>query len=252
MAVMAPGNLESGLLVHWSFDGPNISARLLDSSGNGLSPTLAGTNSQNVSWVPGVVGSHAIQFMPAWYKSSFQDRQGATCPYLVSPGLRSWGVRGRAAFSAAFWIKPVLPVSFDSSVQNAWVGALSTITNNEYGWDATAWSLQTTQTMQVGTYRTMYAYPTFRALAGEWMHVATTYGGVSGNAWFTVYLNGGFAGVFLARVDPGKDPRLVVGMRVRAELCFKGLVDDVRLYNRELSADEAYDLWRSACSGSVL
>eukprot|EP00727_Mastigamoeba_balamuthi_P005748 m51a1_g1793 putative serine threonine protein (2661) ;mRNA; f:394684-406126 len=204
-----PKNLESGLLVHWSFDGPNASARLLDSSGNGLSPTLAGINSQNVSWAPGVVGSHAIQFMPAWYKSSFQDRQGATCPYLVSPGLRHWGVRGRAAFSAAFWIKPVLPVSFDPSVQNAWVGALSTITNNEYGWDAAAWSLQTTQTMQVGTYRTMYAYPTFRALAGEWMHVVTTYGGNSGNAWLTVYLNGG-----------------------------------------ELSSNEAYDLWRSACSGS--
>eukprot|EP00727_Mastigamoeba_balamuthi_P005677 m51a1_g1729 putative serine threonine kinase (1689) ;mRNA; f:135134-146420 len=251
LAAMTLGNLENGLIVHWSFDGPNISARLLDSSGNGLSPTLAGTNNQNVSWVPGIVGSHAIQFMPAWYKSSFQDRQGATCPYLISPGLRRSGVRGRAAFSAAFWIKPVLPVSCDSSVQNAWVGALSTITNNEYGWDATAWSLQTTQTMQVGTYRTMYAYPTFRALAGEWMLVATTYGGVSGNAWLTVYLNGGFAGVFLARVDPGKDPRLVVGMRVRTELCFKGLVDDVRLYSRELSNDEVYDLWRTACPGSA-
>eukprot|EP00727_Mastigamoeba_balamuthi_P008601 m51a1_g4363 hypothetical protein (578) ;mRNA; r:283731-286964 len=135
----------------------------------------AGPLLHNVSWVPGVVGSHAIELMPTWYKSSFQDRQGATCPPA--------------------------------------------------------------QAIRVGTYRTVYAYPTFRALAGEWMHVATTYCGVTGNAWLTVYLNGLFAGELLARVDPGVDARLAVGLHDKADLCYKGLVDDLRLCKRELSAN---------------
>eukprot|EP00727_Mastigamoeba_balamuthi_P002220 m51a1_g11996 hypothetical protein (287) ;mRNA; f:4924-7297 len=241
--------LQTGLLVHWSFDGPNASARLLDSSGNGLPPTLSGVNKQNITWAPGVVGTHAIRFMPSWYKSvAAEDMQGATCPYLVSPNLKHRGIRGMAPLTLSLWMKPDLPVSFSN--QESWLAAVSTISDNAYGWDSMAWSVLPGQQLQMSAFGTMYSSPSFRSLAGEWVHVATTYDGTGGGSVMTVYLNGQRVAAVLARVNNGEAAQLFVAYRMGAQLCFSGLVDDVRLYTRAVSADEVYDLWRGACNSS--
>eukprot|EP00727_Mastigamoeba_balamuthi_P003832 m51a1_g13446 hypothetical protein (247) ;mRNA; r:125-1052 len=231
LARLCSCDLQTGLLLHWSFEGPNASARLLDSSGNGLLPaTLSGINKQNITWAPGVVGTHSIQFMPTWFKSATaEDKQGATCPYLVSPILKRRGIRGTAPLTLSLWMKPDLPVGFYN--QESWLAAVSTTSYNSYGWDSMVWSVLPGQVLQMSTYGTMVSRSSFRSLAGEWVHVATTYDGSGGSSVLTVYLNGQRAAKFPALVNNGEDPQLFVGYRMGTQLCFSGLVDDIKLYN---------------------
>ena len=69
----------------------------------------------------------------------------------------------------------------------------------------------------------------------EWHHIAMTYDG----ATLKVYHNGsevGSAAINKKRV-PGRTP-LAIGARQDGYIHFKGAIDEVRLYNRALSADE--------------
>jgi hypothetical protein len=69
--------------------------------------------------------------------------------------------------------------------------------------------------------------------AGAWYHIAATYDG----SFMRVYINGVEDPVKVARtghLDPSSAP-LIIG---KPEFALNGIIDDVRIYNRALSADE--------------
>lgn len=78
----------------------------------------------------------------------------------------------------------------------------------------------------------------------EWTHIATTYDSASGAIGF--YVNGVLDA---ATSTTGSLTSAQTGFVIGGEPCcsryFNGRIDDVRVYNRALSADEARQLWNS-------
>eukprot|EP00727_Mastigamoeba_balamuthi_P000043 m51a1_g10035 putative pas domain-containing protein tyrosine kinase (806) ;mRNA; f:401-10402 len=240
-------DIDEGLILHWPFDGPNASARLLDSSGNNLPASIA-AYSTNLSWAPGLVGTHALQLAPTWIRALGEDKQGTECPYIASPVLKSSGIRGRAPFTLSLWLKPELLVSSAGAAE--WVAGFSPLKSRSMVSDALGMSIRPTESFRVGGYAAVYVYPTFRSVAGGWMHVTTAFGGIVGGSKLTVYINGELADTMLVRLNSGETSKLFIGLGMDSDLCYKGLVDDVRLYSRELSSKEVYTLWRGACNST--
>eukprot|EP00727_Mastigamoeba_balamuthi_P004529 m51a1_g14074 putative protein (729) ;mRNA; f:1279496-1289436 len=112
--------------------------------------------------------------------------------------------------------------------------------------------VQPRQTLFVGAKDRTYSLPTFRAIAGEWMHVVMTYDGATGGSAMTTYINGGLVDISVVSLDFMDSAQLFVGLSELSgnQLCFSGLIDDVRLYGRPLTSREASDLWRGICNGT--
>eukprot|EP00727_Mastigamoeba_balamuthi_P000002 m51a1_g10 hypothetical protein (272) ;mRNA; f:34612-35427 len=251
IALAVSASLLDRTILHWSFEGPDATSRLLDSSGNGLHAVLNGTYTQNISWVPGVVGSYALQLRPTWSSLLNDDTQGTGCPFLNSPALRYYGIRGMSPFTLALWIKPDFPVSFLSDA-GAWVAALGSYTTYLQT-ESIVWAVQPGRTLRVGEFSSTRSYPSMQPAVGEWVHVATTYDGTDGSAALSTYINGRLTDVSVVQANFYFAARLYVGRFLStsaSQLCYSGLVDDIRLYDRALSASEAYDLWRGYCDSS--
>eukprot|EP00727_Mastigamoeba_balamuthi_P011180 m51a1_g6685 putative serine threonine kinase (1863) ;mRNA; f:9-31210 len=242
-------SLPAGPILHWAFDGSNSTTGLADSSGNGLAATVAGTFSGNISWVPGIIGSRALQLRPSWTAKNGEMSQGIGCPYLVSPILRRKGIQGMAPFTLSLWAKPVLPVSFVSGM-GAWLAVIGMYTYSYFANTPFMWEVMTTQQLKVGAYSGSYSFPSFREVAGEWMHLVTTYDGNMGGAQVSTYINGAIVDVHVSLLTPGDAAKLWIGYGTDSQLCYSGLIDDLRLYNRQLSPQEIYDLWRGQCNQS--
>eukprot|EP00727_Mastigamoeba_balamuthi_P002219 m51a1_g11995 putative receptor-type protein tyrosine kinase (526) ;mRNA; r:1172-4532 len=192
----AASGVDEGLILHWPFDGPNASARLLDSSGNNLPASIA-AYSTSLSWAPGLVGTHALKLAPTWTRALGEDKQGTECPYIASPVLKASGIRGRAPFTLSLWIKPDLP-------------------------DSTA----NVKTMAIGAHSMVYMFPSFRSVADGRMLVTTTFEGTEGGSIMSVYINGQLADTLLARLILGAASKLFIGLGMGTDLCYKGLIDD--------------------------
>eukprot|EP00727_Mastigamoeba_balamuthi_P013704 m51a1_g8957 putative serine threonine kinase (2606) ;mRNA; f:1042935-1051690 len=234
--------VSSSPVLHWTFDGPNATSRLWDSSGNGLGATIA-AYAANVTWAQGLVGSHALQLSPQWKSTLGESKQGGTCPYLASPVLKSLGIRGMGPFALSLWLRPTLPVSSTGGL-GSWAAFLGLYSTAIVGAVVT---LEPRQRVQSGIYTNILAYPSFRTVSGEWMHVAVSYGGVLSSD-YSVYINGELADSFSVAANLNLIAQLYIGWDpTTAQLCYSGLVDDVRLYNRPLSGDEVYALWSGPC-----
>eukprot|EP00727_Mastigamoeba_balamuthi_P004445 m51a1_g14 putative pas domain-containing protein tyrosine kinase (1101) ;mRNA; f:72168-80630 len=178
-----------------------------------------------------------------------EDTQGISCPFLVSPVLRLFGIRGMAPFTLSLWVKPDLPVSFADGM-GSWMAVLGECINLNLRPGTMLWKVQTTGSISVGAYRTSYSVSGVPGIAGEWMHVATTYDGAAGGAAASTYLNGELVDISVIQVKFQNWPQLFLGLGLISGLCYSGAMDDVRLYGRALSSQEVYGLWRGLCLGS--
>jgi len=86
--------------------------------------------------------------------------------------------------------------------------------------------------------------PFFDCGTGEWRHVAVTIGSLSGNRPVFLYVDGALAGTTSTGCTPesNADP---LGIGIDFADIFAGAIDDLRLYDRELTAEKITELYNS-------
>jgi len=199
---------ELGLVAHWTFDeGQGQTAH--DSSGNGLDGTLNGSP----KWVNGQLGG-ALDFNGS---SDFVE-----IPH--SPGLSITG-----AITIAAWTN----MRTDSSGEMAIV--------SKGGWAANDLPYELTEERGGVIFWQFYndagrdSCSPNSPSAGEWHHIAATYDGEV----FKCYIDGvleqewAYAGAM-----PQNTASVTIGRRSRGGTFFNGIIDDVRLYDRALTAGQ--------------
>ncbi len=207
----------NGLVAHWTFDGKDTvwtsatAATTLDKSGNGNTGTLTSMN-QSTSTVPGKMGQ-GLKF-------------DATNDYVdVSVGQST-------TFTNAMWIYP----THNDAVPNDYGTLIAQ--SNFNGW------YYVYSTNKMSWWFTTDHFSNTAMTPNKWHHVALVNNG--GNA--LMYLNG-----VLDSSTIGSAPTMSVeyiGNDSSSE-AFGGRIDDVRVYNRALSATEIYQLYKAGQSTAI-
>ena len=220
-ATINPPNLQNGLVGHWTFDGPTISGTTVtDVSGNGNNGTMVNSPTP----VPGVEGQ-ALSF-------------NGTSQYIDIPSSASLNGIG-AAISMCAWVKPAAVQDGVIVARNApgyeeWEIRMDRGGNGLFN-VAISSSLALTHLDSVTT---------VASRVGKWTNVCGTWDGQT----VRIYVNGvvenstaNTGGAWQTNlsglpVGIGDDP-------TNGGPYMNGSVDDVRIYNRALSAAEVQQLY---------
>lgn len=214
------GNLNSGLTGYWALN-EGAGTSILNSAVVGGSTSLTGTP----SWVTGQVGS-ALDF----------DGIDDTANVAYDAAFTS-----STMLTYSFWAKPDLNDGYGI------LGSLNGENSSSYGRisidnaGVQAGTPQMLITRNIGgttTTRTVtFTYP-----VSTWFHYVYTYDGVSERVYINGSLSGEWAqtGTFASNTEFG----LVLGRGHTVAQYYDGALDEVRMYNRALSATEAAQLYR--------
>jgi len=198
---------DSGPVGWWKLDG-----NANDSSGHGAHGTAQGT----YSWITGHIDG-AIEF---------------------------GGIGGKILVPDSSLHRPANEITVMAWVKSAELGRYSTriVAKGLDAGDRENFALQVNDSDTVGWFvrdatTGMRACPSSKKLGrDEWWHIAGTYDGASVNSYVNGQLDGTRAhGAFTLLQDPNS---LAIGDSVDAYRAFFGRIDDVRLYNTALSAEE--------------
>ncbi len=197
---------QQGLVGYWAMnDGRGSLAG--DSSGKGNNGTFNG----NLTWVAGKRNG-AINFNGASY---------ITASSISLP-----------RFTVSAWIKP----------NGNQVGAAGVISDMYPGYVnyTLAFDGGTTNIFG-GTYNAgWYQTPRATLTSGQWAHVLTEFDGT----YISLYINGAYVGQTAAPITPqSSGTQLRIGRRWDWADYFNGIIDEVRIYNRALSASEINGLY---------
>jgi hypothetical protein len=221
--------LADGLVGWWPFDVRDYytSTLVLDRSGSKNGGTLVNS--------PALVGGRLGQAL------SFN---GATNYVQVTD---SDSLSFNQSFSISFWIYPV-SLSNDPVL----VGKGRWSTQGEYQLQLTSGKLNLT--IEDGVKNTAYIGRTTAAQSAsflnKWHHIVATYNGSGASTGITLYIDNvaqttadASGGAFTAMGNLNAD--LLIGALVGLSVYdFKGSIDDVRIYNRALSAAEINQIYR--------
>jgi len=98
--------------------------------------------------------------------------------------------------------------------------------------------------------------PSNSASFGSWYHFAVTYDSASTSNLPTFYVNGALVATTVQAAPSGTQPSNAgtgyIGNRAAADRYFNGLIDDLRIYNRALSASEINSLYIGNQTGTGL
>lgn len=208
-----------GLVGYWSFnDGRGLTAG--DSSGNNNTVTLTGTTTP--TWVPGKKGS-ALSF------DGISSRAVISGPTMVPSGATQ--------FTVAAWAKKNTSAGGMVAYKNGpfflnmgtVLGNSGFVVHTSGGWAG--------------------AQGVTNLNVGQWYHLALTYN--SNNSLISVYVNGKLDGTGVQTGGIGSAIDCIgigyssdSGCSVSNTSYFNGSVDDLRLYNRALTASEIYNLYK--------
>ena len=227
-ATLNPPNLSSGLVGHWSMDGKDLIQNVFDSSSNGNNGYLVGFTSTSTATVPGVIGQ-ALKF------------DGSSQYVNVSGTLPAWGTGG---YTLSAWVKPASTaagfivgeqISGGQYIQMEINRNCATGANNA-GWLCGAATNNGTGYL-IGNVQ-LNVVP-----VGVWTHVVVVR---SSSTTFTIYVNGISKTVTMTNADAVSLPSLsaiTIGNNTVWNDYFAGSIDDVRIYNRALSATEVTQLY---------
>jgi hypothetical protein len=206
-----------GLVGWWNFDEGSGTAAA-DSSGNGNTGTL--TNGP--VWTTSGKIHGALTFTAA-------SSQYVSVPYAAP-------LEPTTAFTVAAWVNPTSSTA---------MGIISSPDNDGftagYRIDTDA-SPEIVVNVVTGSGRKS-AFNAYHPPAGQWTHVALVYDG----SFLTAYANG-IAGTPVSAPGPvvyGPNHFLPIG-HCSGCIYFNGTIDDVRIYNRALSASELWRLYNGA------
>ncbi|MEX0919026.1 MAG: LamG domain-containing protein [Candidatus Paceibacterota bacterium] len=206
-------SLATGLVGHWTFDGPSVTATTAnDVSGNGNHGTIAG----NVSPVGGRIGQ-AFEF----------DGDG---DYVGS--IPSLGLEGSVDLTISAWVNPrsVQRQGIFEGSSNGSVSFMLFDSNRmrlaERGVDWVGLSSNTNVPIN------------------QWSNIIVVYNSLTNTVQF--YLNGDDDGSYVEEVNFANPATQNIGLYRASDsdsYYFDGAIDDVRIYNRALTADEVYRLY---------
>lgn len=216
------GNLNAGLMGYWKFDDGSGSTAA-DSSGNGNTGTLVNTP----TWTTGQIGG-GIGLVNA----------SAQYVNLSNPATYDLTSTGQMTISA--WVKS------GSSIINSTLGIVKRGATNSVGApDQYALTSSNTRWRFMAGNGTTYAEmfgPSGGLVADTWYHLT----GVIDAVNISLYINGVSAATPVAR-PAGSPPVAVstfIGTMMAGSNTWDGTIDEVRIYNRALSADEISRLYR--------
>jgi hypothetical protein len=216
-------SLANGLVGLWTFDGADIGTSILDRSGNGFNGYLTGTN--NATSSRKVIGKMGQAFTFAGLNTGGIDLGNSTS---LTP----------SRFTVAGWINITTSAynynyifSSDRDCCSVYNGIGLSVVNGLLSgniWNGTLYNITSTGSVPVS----------------KWTHVAFTYDGATKK----LYINGALDKSSAQTVDPGTPASFdtyigSMGQSAGAVYTLGGKLDDVRLYNRALSASEINQLY---------
>lgn len=224
----------SGLVGHWRLDETSGST-IFDSSGNGNNGTWSDSENNDIAeeTTTGLIGQ-ALGFEPD------AVTEGSDAVQIGSPAI----LDNLGPMSVCLWAKtlgstfgansPLVTKTGASFGQDGWELAFNRaggekifFVNNEQGWK--------------------------QASAGfardTWQHVCATWDGTDGGAGITIYQNGVDAGT-QSTGDNGttvddSSYNVNIGWSDASSTLWEGHMDDVRIYNRELSQQEVIEIYKA-------
>ena len=216
-------NVSAGLIAHWEFDeGSGTIAR--DSSGKGHDGTLQG----DPQWVAGMIGSGAL---------SFDGTDG-----LVEAGDdASLSLTDALTITAWVWVHDLNTNYFLVCKQPSGTAGDNYPGNYEFRTEVNSGALQFGHQETEGEQFTFYTSDSSIAVE-QWHHVAVT---VTKGDLVEFYIDGVAAGSSEQSTNFGvlNDEPVRIGGRKDGYSFFNGLLDDIRLYDRTLSAAQIQKLF---------
>ena len=211
-----------------------MDSSLIDLSGNNLTATTVG----NIQYVTGPVSSNVTG--GALYLAN-ESNVVASPTYASNYAYLPYTQAGNS-LTVSFWMNcSKLPVSGSSSVlgftnSGRTVGGLGVLINY----------LSPTSGSLCGTYNTVSNTPTFTITTNVWYHVTVNY---IPSTSYSFYVNGSLIGSITNNVPSNfnsgpvgaANSFLIIGDRQNSgggAMPFAGMIDDLRIYNRILSATE--------------
>ncbi|MFH1671106.1 MAG: LamG-like jellyroll fold domain-containing protein [Patescibacteria group bacterium] len=221
--------LDNGLVGYWKFDeGAGTNAR--DSSSNSNDGTL--TNMDGEDWVDISAGTGTTNF----YNPYALDFDG-TDDYV---GIVDDSTLDLSTFTISYWIKPY-------SSQDTWAGVLGKgagSQSKDHNYTCVFNGTSDTQMYcGVGDGTTLEGYDDlfFNVVSDTWNHIVFT----AGNGSLIVYVDGTQSNTDSYTIAPinASEP-FTIGSETNDNYIYHytGLIDDVRIYNRALSASEVESL----------
>ena len=203
----------SSLLGRWNFD-EGIGTKIADTSGNNNNGTIAGA-----TWVNGKVGK-ALSF------DGVNDYVKIPYNSILNP---------TKAITIEAWINPC------STAADQRILSKSPYPNNDYSM-IRASNNRVLVSMKIdGTVQSIYS-PANSVPVGTWTHVAGTYDGTR----MRLYINGAQVNSFAVCGEIGAHAEpLMIGKNATSAY-FKGMVDEVSIYNKALTAAEVLSRYQAA------
>ena len=220
--IKPPNNL--GLVGYWSFD-DNGGVKATDFSGKGNTGTL--TNMEVADWVDGKRGK-ALDLDGSDEYVTIPD--ASSLDFTTTMTLAGWFKFDSLSGYNSIFDRDIPAPDYKSYYITSETTSLSVRINNAYGVVASAFTT-----------------------TGTWYHVAIVYDGTqTGNAnRLKMYINGSAATVSFsgdaipATLNTSSNP-MILGSYSGAALFYNGIMDEVRAYNRALSATEASALYEQS------
>jgi large repetitive protein len=208
-----------GLVGHWAFD-EGAGTTAADSSGNGLDGTL--------------------QYSPGWATNGSCHRGACISfdgsdDYVRIPDSAALRLTGDLTVSA--WIRPTGARTLQSVVSKRYEFELGPVSN------LAPYPLRWSHKQEDGTLVSGELAPAIES--EQWQHVVLVRDGAAKQ--LRGYKNGALAASSGYATPPGTSTyALNIGRNPGGNQRFRGLIDEVRLYNRALSAAEVQELYNQA------
>ena len=206
---------DPSLVGWWTLD-EGAGTNVVDWSGHGNHGTLAG----DPEWADGVDGG-ALRC----------DGSGDWAPTGLMPA--DFGVDGGNAKTVAAWV-------YTTGYNNGGIYDMGSQSDGQEFCLRTTTTLNQWRVQRWGypTYDFDVTYPT----RARWVHFAQVYNGTAGGSMTTLYADGAVIGSQAVELNTA-DAEFVIG-RYGSGTGFNGVIDDVRLYNKALTAEEIAEVMR--------
>jgi hypothetical protein len=227
--------LAAGLIGWWTFDGKNMVSNVKDSSGQGNNGTLVNFGATSTAIVTGKAGQ-ALKFNGT---NSYVSIAAPSTLDFLSTNKYTWSA----------WVNYK---SIGNGLIQCYLSKDPVSPPKDSGFNLCLTQTANTADLQVcvaGGSTTCASGLTLNLPSGQWEHLVVVYDGASN---WKIYVNGIYKGTEVLTVTSETFANYFIGAGQKnatqfqtPDLYFKGMIDDVRVYNRALSATEVQQLYNS-------